>query len=143
MLTDEENHQVAEIAYEKFGTRDIIVRLNQRNNSQKIFWTLVPRLLTPQLQWFSLLDQFVRSPQAASLLLGMEKGKRYPGYRIAKSRPTWDHTSGFKASRRCYYSVGGKRWADHYYSWLYKVEDQGYCHGCRVNKESESGSAKI
>ena len=74
MLTDEENYQVAEIAYEKFGTRDIIVRLNQRNNSQK-FLDIGAKIVDPSTAMVSLLDQFVRSPQAASLLLGMEKGK--------------------------------------------------------------------
>ncbi len=74
MLTDEENYQIAEIAYEKFGTRDIIVRLNQRNNSQK-FLDIGVKIVDPLTAMVSLLDQFVRSPQAASLLLGMEKGK--------------------------------------------------------------------
>lgn len=74
MLSDEENYQIAEIAYQKFGTRDIIVRLNQRNNSQK-FLAVGAKIVDPSTAMVSLLDQFVRSPQAASLLLGMEKGK--------------------------------------------------------------------
>ena len=74
MLSDEENYQIAEIGYEKFGTRDIIVRLNQRKNSQK-FLAIGVKIVDPSTAMVSLLDQFVRSPQAASLLLGMEKGK--------------------------------------------------------------------
>ena len=74
MLTDDENFQIAEIAYEKFGTRDVIVRLNQRTNSQK-FLAIGAKIVDPSTAMVSLLDQFVRSPQAASLLLGMEKGK--------------------------------------------------------------------
>ncbi|MEP5611178.1 MAG: cation:proton antiporter [Cyclobacteriaceae bacterium] len=74
MLSDDENYQIAEIAYEKFGTRDIIVRLNQRNNYQR-FLDIGAKIVDPSTAMVSLLDQFVRSPQAASLLLGMEKGK--------------------------------------------------------------------
>lgn len=74
MLTDEENLQVCEIAYNKFGTRDLIVRLNQRYYSQK-FLALGVKIVDPTTAIVSLLDHFVRSPQAASLLLGMSKGK--------------------------------------------------------------------
>lgn len=74
MLTDEENLQVCEIAYHKFGTRDLIVRLSQRYNSQK-FVALGAKIVDPSTAIVSLLDHFVRSPQAASLLLGMEKGQ--------------------------------------------------------------------
>ena len=74
MLTDDENFQICEIAYQKFGTRDLIVRLNQRYNYQK-FLTLGAKIVDPSTAIVSLLDHFVRSPQAASLLLGMEKGQ--------------------------------------------------------------------
>ncbi len=74
MLSDEENFQICEIAYQKFGTRDLIVRLNQRNNYQK-FLTLGVKIVDPSTAIVSLLDHFVRSPQAASLLLGMEEGQ--------------------------------------------------------------------
>lgn len=74
LLSDEENLQVCEVAYNKFGTRDIIVRLNQRYNSQK-FLSLGAKIVDPTTAMVSLLDQFVRSPQAASLLLGMEQGQ--------------------------------------------------------------------
>jgi Trk K+ transport system NAD-binding subunit len=74
MLSDEENLEICEIAYNKFGTRDLIVRLNQRYNSQK-FLGLHAKIVDPSTAIVSLLDHFVRSPQAASLLLGMSKGK--------------------------------------------------------------------
>lgn len=74
MLSDEENLEVCEVAYNKFGTRDLIVRLNQRYNSQK-FLGLNAKIVDPSTAIVSLLDHFVRSPQAASLLLGMSKGK--------------------------------------------------------------------
>lgn len=74
LLSDEENLQICEVAYRKFGTRDLIVRLNQRYNSKK-FLELKAKVVDPSTAMVSLLDQFVRSPQAASLLLGMEKGQ--------------------------------------------------------------------
>lgn len=74
MLTDDENYKISEIAYEKFGTKDIIVRMNQRNHSQR-FLSIGAKIVDPSTAMVSLLDQFVRSPQAASLLLGMEEGK--------------------------------------------------------------------
>lgn len=74
MLSDEENLKIAETAYHHFGTRDIIVRLNQRYNYDK-FLALEAKIVDPSTAMVSLLDHFVRSPQATSLLLGMEKGQ--------------------------------------------------------------------
>jgi Trk K+ transport system NAD-binding subunit/Kef-type K+ transport system membrane component KefB len=72
MLSDEENLQIAEMAYTEYGTRDIIVRINHRYNMEK-FLTLNCKIIDPSTAIVSLLDHFVRSPQATSLLLGMEK----------------------------------------------------------------------
>ena len=74
MLSDEENLKICEMIYLKIGTKDLIVRLNQRYNSQK-FLALGALIVDPSTAIVSLLDHFVRSPQAASLLLGMEKGQ--------------------------------------------------------------------
>ncbi len=74
MLSDEENLQLAEMIYHRIGTKDVIVRLNHRYNSQK-FLDLKALIVDPSTAIVSLLDHFVRSPQAASLLLGMEKGQ--------------------------------------------------------------------
>lgn len=74
MLSDDENLRIAEMIYHKIGTKDVIVRLNQRYNSQK-FLDLGALIVDPSTAIVSLLDHFVRSPQAASLLLGMEKGQ--------------------------------------------------------------------
>ena len=74
MLSDEENLQIAEMIYEKIGTKDVIVRLTHRHNSQK-FLDLGVLIVDPSTAIVSLLDHFVRSPQAVSLLLGMEKGQ--------------------------------------------------------------------
>ncbi|GAB4248072.1 MAG: cation:proton antiporter [Ekhidna sp.] len=74
MLSDDENLKICEMIYHKIGTKDLIVRLNHRYNSQK-FLALGALIVDPSTAIVSLLDHFVRSPQAASLLLGMEKGQ--------------------------------------------------------------------
>ena len=74
MLTDEENLEVAEALYEHVGTKDIVVRLNHRYNFEK-FHKLGCLIVDPSTAIVSLMDHFVRSPQAASLLLGMEENQ--------------------------------------------------------------------
>ncbi|WP_258100337.1 cation:proton antiporter domain-containing protein [Marinoscillum pacificum] len=74
MLSDEENLKICDTAYHHFGTRDVIVRLNHRYNYDK-FLALDAKVVDPSTAMVSLLDHFVRSPQATSLLLGMEKGQ--------------------------------------------------------------------
>ena len=72
MLTDDENYTICELAYEKYGTKDLIVRLNHRFNFNR-FHQLGALIVDPSTAIVSLLDHFVRSPQAASLLLGMQE----------------------------------------------------------------------
>lgn len=72
MLTDDENYRIAELVYEHIGTKDIIVRLNHRFNFNK-FHQLGALIVDPSTAIVSLLDHFVRSPQAATLLLGMQE----------------------------------------------------------------------
>ncbi len=74
MLTDEENLVLCNLIYEHIGTHDIIVRLNHRDNFNK-FHDLGALIVDPSTAIVSLLDHFVRSPQAASLLLGMQEGQ--------------------------------------------------------------------
>lgn len=71
MLTDEENLVLCNLIYEHIGTHEIIVRLNHRYNFNK-FHDLGALIVDPSTAIVSLLDHFVRSPQAASLLLGMQ-----------------------------------------------------------------------
>ncbi len=72
LLTDEENYQICELVYEKIGTRDVVVRLNDRRNFDR-FHELGAKVVDPSTAIVNLLFDFVRSPQATSLLLGMEK----------------------------------------------------------------------
>ena len=72
MLSDEENYRICELAYEHFGTQNLIVRLTDRANFKR-FHELGALIVEPATAIVSLLDHFVRSPSAATLLLGMEK----------------------------------------------------------------------
>jgi len=72
MLSDEENYQICEWAYENFGTKDLVVRLHERANFSR-FHKLGALIVEPATAMVSLLDHFVRSPLATSLLLGMEQ----------------------------------------------------------------------
>lgn len=74
MLSDEENLEICELAYHEYGTNDLVVRMNNRFNSQK-FVDLNALIVDPSTAIVSLMDHLVRSPQATSLLLGMEKGQ--------------------------------------------------------------------
>ena len=74
MLSDEDNYKLAELIYENIGTKDVIVRLNERANFDK-FHKLGALIIEPATAIVSLLDHFVRSPGATTLLLGMDDGQ--------------------------------------------------------------------
>lgn len=74
MLSDDENFRICEIAYENFGTSELVVRLNQRNNFGK-FHRLGVKIVEPTTAIVSLLDHYVRLPQTTSLLLDMQEGQ--------------------------------------------------------------------
>jgi len=74
LLSDEENLKLATFIYENIGTKVVIVRLNDRRNFEK-FHSLGVLIIDPATAMVSLLDHFVRSPNAASLLLGMDSGQ--------------------------------------------------------------------
>lgn len=67
---DDDNYRVCELVYEQFGNENIIVRLNDEININR-FRELKITIIDPRMAMVSLLDQFVRSPSATSLLLGM------------------------------------------------------------------------
>ncbi len=74
LLSDEENYKICELIYEFIGTKNIIVRLNDRAYF-KNFHDLGCLIMDPNTAMVSLLDNFVRSPVAASMLLGTEEGQ--------------------------------------------------------------------
>jgi len=74
MLSDEENLHVCELFYEKFGTTTIITRLHDRAYFDR-FHELGVLVVDPGTAIVSLLEQFVRSPTAVSLMLGDGDGQ--------------------------------------------------------------------
>ncbi|MDM8538396.1 cation:proton antiporter [Desulfobacterales bacterium HSG17] len=74
MLSDEENYKICELAYENFGTRNLIARLHHRNHYKR-FHELGVVVVEPATAIVNLLDQLVRSPFATTLLLGLDQGR--------------------------------------------------------------------
>lgn len=74
LLSDEENYRICELAYEHFGTRQLIVRLHDRKNFDR-FRELGALIVDPATAIIGLLEHLVRSPAGTSLLLGMEEGQ--------------------------------------------------------------------
>ncbi len=74
MLNDVKNLHLANLIYEHCGTKEIIVRLNNRDYFEQ-FHELGALIIEPTTAMVGLLDHFVRSPNAASLLLGMDEGQ--------------------------------------------------------------------
>ena len=72
MLSDEDNYRICELAYEHFGTDNLVVRLNDLANYDR-FRELGAFTVRPSTAIISLLDHFVRAPSSVSLLLGMEE----------------------------------------------------------------------
>lgn len=74
MLSDEENYQICELAYEHCGTPTIVARLNHQANYQR-FHDLGVLVVDPANAMVHVMEQFVRAPTAATLLMGMEDGQ--------------------------------------------------------------------
>lgn len=72
MLSDEKNLEICKISNEHFELAHLVVRLNDRSNYDE-YRSLGASVVSPTTAMISLLDHFVRSPSAVSLLLGMEK----------------------------------------------------------------------
>ena len=69
LLSDEENYKICELAYEHFGTRNLIARIQDRNYYQK-FRDLGVQVMEPATAMVSLLEHYIRSPLAVSILMG-------------------------------------------------------------------------
>lgn len=81
MVDDEESLKIAQIAYENFGTKDIVVRLNDPDNMDR-FLELGALVVDPRTAIVNLLEHFVRSPVATSILLGMQEGQDIVGMQM-------------------------------------------------------------
>ena len=74
LLSDEENYAICETAFEHFGTKHMIVRLNDKEYYRK-FLRIRVMVMDPATAMVSLMEHFVRSPIATSLLLGMDESQ--------------------------------------------------------------------
>jgi Trk K+ transport system NAD-binding subunit len=71
ILSDEENYSICEMAYEHCGTPTIVTRLNDQSHYER-FHELGVLVVDPATAMVNVLEQFVRSPSAAALLMGLE-----------------------------------------------------------------------
>jgi Kef-type K+ transport system membrane component KefB/Trk K+ transport system NAD-binding subunit len=74
LRSDKANFRICEWIYENIGKRVIITRLNDRENLKK-FYALGALVIDPSTAFVNLLQHFVRSPLATSLLMGMDTDK--------------------------------------------------------------------
>ncbi len=72
LMSDKENFDISELVYEHVGTKDIIVRYNGSRHFLEKFKELGIRIMDPSSAMINLLDHFVRSPNATSILLGLD-----------------------------------------------------------------------
>ncbi|MEN8173610.1 MAG: TrkA C-terminal domain-containing protein, partial [Chloroflexota bacterium] len=73
-LPDDLCYQICEMAYENFGTETLVARLRKSEDYER-FQKIGVLVVDPQTAVISLLDNFVRAPVGASLLLGREEGQ--------------------------------------------------------------------
>lgn len=74
MLDDDEaNFHACEIAYEQFGIRNMIVRLQDMSKREQ-FSAIGVRVIDPASAMIGLLDHYVRTPEATELLLHITPG---------------------------------------------------------------------
>ncbi|MBT3302483.1 MAG: potassium transporter TrkA [Bacteroidetes bacterium] len=72
MLSDEENFKICELVYENIGTKEIVVKLNDRSFFNQ-FHEMGALIVEPATAMVGLLDHFVRAPLATSMILGMDE----------------------------------------------------------------------
>ncbi len=75
LLDDEANYRICSRFFEDYGTDTLVVRLAGHEGRER-FEQLGARVVDPSVAPVQLLEQFVRAPQAASLLLGFEEGQQ-------------------------------------------------------------------
>jgi Trk K+ transport system NAD-binding subunit len=72
MADSESNYRFCEVAFEHFGTPNLVARLHGGGSDLGRFKELGVSVVDSASALVSLLDHYVRSPSAASLLLGQE-----------------------------------------------------------------------
>jgi Trk K+ transport system NAD-binding subunit len=86
MLTDDENYCLVDCIYENFGIKNVVVRVNNRDCIDR-FHELDALTVHPSTAMVNLLEHFVRSPNAVSLLLGSETEQDRDVIEIIVSNP--------------------------------------------------------
>lgn len=74
MIEANENLKVCEFAFEHFGTQNIVAKVLDRDLVER-FHEMNVRVVNPETSMVGLLDHFVRSPGATSLLLGLDEAQ--------------------------------------------------------------------
>ncbi len=74
LMSDYNNYRAAELIYENFGTPRLVVRVEDFDQMAK-FKKFDAQIVEPRTAMVSLLEHFVRSPYATSLLIGLEGDK--------------------------------------------------------------------
>ncbi len=85
MLSDKENMKICDLVYEEIGTKEIVVRLNNREHFNH-FHEMGALIVEPNSAVIGLLDHFVRAPIATSLLLGMEDKQDSEDFEVRDKR---------------------------------------------------------
>ncbi len=81
LLDDDANYRVCELAYEGYGTDNLVVRAPALEDHQR-FHDLGVVVVDPSTAMISLLDHLVRSPRSTSLLLGLDEGRDVAEVRV-------------------------------------------------------------
>ncbi len=81
LLSDDENERLCELAFETFGTQNVIVQSEDRSRWPR-YTELGATIIDPATALVSLLDHFVRSPTATELLLGMGRDQEVTEIRL-------------------------------------------------------------
>jgi len=74
MRDEDPAYEISELIYEKFGTPNVIVVLETRGNIKR-FKEIGVIVVAPTAALIALLEHFVRSPHATSILLGMQENQ--------------------------------------------------------------------
>ena len=74
LLDDDTNYRICELAYENFGTSNLVVRAQEPREHRR-FHDLGVVVVDPATAMISLFDHLVRSPRSTSLLLGLDAGR--------------------------------------------------------------------
>ncbi len=81
MIEDQSNLEICEIAFEHFGTRTLIAQIQDREKID-LFRELNVLIVNPETALVGLLDHFVRSPSATSMLLGLDEDQDFEDFEV-------------------------------------------------------------